>query len=88
MFDSISLQPARNTTEIRKTLYGWRRKKKCHAGYNQKNALMYGTKYEFFLPPYYSHLIHVLFCEYLTIFHIEPYHNTANNTFQTKKVMF
>ena len=38
IFDSISLQPARNTTELRKTLYGWRRKKKCHAGYNQNKC--------------------------------------------------
>ena len=87
MFDSISLQPARNTTEIEKHFTVDDERKSVTLVITKTNALIHGTKYEFFLPPY-SHLIHVLFCEYLTIFHIEPYHNTANNTFQTKKIMF
>ena len=38
MFDSISLQPARNVTELTKTLYSSRRKKKCRVNYNQNKC--------------------------------------------------
>ena len=53
MFDSISLQPARNITEI--TLHSPLGKKKCHANYNQNkysNIIIFGTKYKLFLPLY------------------------------------
>ena len=62
MFDLISLQPAYNITEIRKTLYSSRRKKKCHINYNQNKCSknMVYTKYEFFLPPFHI-LINILF---------------------------
>ena len=47
MFDSISLQPASNITEMRKTLHSPRQKKKCCINYNQNkcsNIIIYGTK--------------------------------------------
>ena len=52
IFDSISLQPARNITEI--TLHSPRRKKKCRVNYNQNNYsnLIFGLNYELFLPLY------------------------------------
>ena len=52
IFDSISLQPARNITEI--TLHSSQRKKKFRVNYNQSNYsnLISGSKYELFLPPY------------------------------------
>ena len=52
IFDSISLQSARDITEI--TLHSPRRKKKCRVNYNQNNYsnLISGSKYELFLPPY------------------------------------
>ena len=40
MLDSISLQPARNITEI-KILHSPLRKKKCRVNYNQPNALIF-----------------------------------------------
>ena len=51
MFDSISLQPARDITEI--TLHSPRRK--CRVNCNQNkysNIIIFGTKYELFLRPY------------------------------------
>ena len=52
IFDSISLQPARNITEIK--LHSPRRKKKCRVNYNQNNYsnLIFGLNYELFLPLY------------------------------------
>ena len=52
IFDSISLQPARNITEI--TLHSSQRKKMFRVNYNQNNYsnLISGSKYELFLPPY------------------------------------
>ena len=52
MLDSISLQPAR---EIIKTLYRPWQRKNCRVNLNQSkcsNMIIYGTKYEFFLPLY------------------------------------
>ena len=54
MFDSISLQPARNITEIKKTLHSPRQKKKYRVNYNQNkhsNIIVFGTKCELFLLP-------------------------------------
>ena len=52
IFDSISLQPARNITEI--TLHSPQRKTKCRINYNQNNYsnLISGSRYELFFPPY------------------------------------
>ena len=52
IFDSISLQPARNITE--RALHSSQQKTKCRVNYNQNNYsnLISGSKYELFLPPY------------------------------------
>ena len=55
MFDSMSLQLARNITEIKKTFHSTRRKKKCRVNYNQNkysNIIKFGTKYKLFFPLY------------------------------------
>ena len=54
MSDSISSQPARNITEIKK-LHSPRRKKKWRVNYNQNkysNIIIFATNHEFFLPHY------------------------------------
>ena len=51
----ISLQPARNITEVKKTFHSAQGKKKYRVNYNQNkysNIIIFGTKYELFLPPY------------------------------------
>ena len=40
MFDSISLQPSRNITEIKKYFVVHDERKKCRVNYNQANALI------------------------------------------------
>ena len=52
IFDSTSLQPARNITEI--ILHSPRRKKKCRVNYNQDNYsnLNFGLNNDLFLPRY------------------------------------
>ena len=55
MSDSVSLQPARNIMEIKKTLDSPRQKKRCRVNYNQNkysNMIIFGTKYELFLLHY------------------------------------
>ena len=45
MFDSISLKPARNITEIKKKIHSPRRKKKCRVNHNQNkysNKIIFG----------------------------------------------
>ena len=84
IFDSISLKPSSYITETRKTLRSPRRKKKCRVNYNQNKCssiIIYGAKYEFFLSPYshsYSHITILWQKNFLTIFHTENYHWTAN----------
>ena len=51
----ISLQPARNITEVKKTFHSAQGKKKYRVNYNQNkysNIIIFGTKYELFLPLY------------------------------------
>ena len=51
---SVSLQPAQNMTEIWKTLYSSRQKKKCRVNYNQNKC--YNIWYKVWVfPPLYSH---------------------------------
>ena len=63
MFDSISLQPARNITEIRKTLYISRRKEKYHFNYNQSKCSKYMVQSMNFSSLLIHILIHILFCD-------------------------
>ena len=51
----ISLQPARNITEVKKTFHSAQGKKKYRVNHNQNkysNIIIFGTKYELFLPLY------------------------------------
>ena len=91
MFDSISLQPAYNITEIRKTLYSSWQKKKCHINYNQNKCSKYMVQSMSFSSLLFHILINILFCDkknILTIFHTETYHRTANNIWKSENNMF
>ena len=84
MFDSILLQPARNITEIRKTHYSSRRKKKCPVNHNQNKCSNIWYKVWVFLPPYSRSYSHIILWQknLLTIFHITK----LQITFQNKKI--
>ena len=73
MFDSVSLQPARNIMEIRKTLYSSRWKKKCCVNYNQNKCSNMS-----FSSLLIHILIHILFCDKKSLNNI-PYRNLSQS---------
>ena len=84
MFDSILLQPARNITEIRKTRYSSRRKKKCPVNHNQNKCSNIWYKVWVFSPPLFTFLFTYYFVtkNLLTMSHITK----LQVTFQNKKI--
>ena len=73
IFESVSLQSARNIMEIRKTIYSSRRKKKCCVNYNQNKCSNMS-----FSSLLIHILIHILFCDKKSLNNI-PYRNLSQS---------
>ena len=81
MFDSISLQPARNFTEIIKALYSLPRKKKCRVNYDGNKC----SKIWVFRPSLFTFLFADYFVTISSLNNV-PYRNLSQNCKQHFKI--
>ena len=85
MFDSISLQSARNITEIRKTLHSSWRKKKCRVNFNQNKYSNIWYKIWVFPPSLFTFLFTYYFVTKKSLKNI-PYRHVSQNCKQHSKI--